>query len=60
MALFYNIAPHVTITKTAIIYHHILTLENLDSAVNYSSIFKTFAPVANTIKLFATVIYGFS
>jgi len=43
--------------NTAVIYHGILTLENLSTGVNYGSIFTTLAPGANSIKLFTAVIY---
>jgi hypothetical protein len=41
----------------AAIYHRILTLENVGTKVNYHSIFITFAPGANVIKLFTKEIY---
>ncbi len=41
---------------TAVIYHGILTLENVSTAVNYRGIFITFAPEANPITLFTAVI----
>ncbi len=60
----YNICPFVVklnITviylETAVIYHGILTLENVSTAVNYRGMFITFAPEANPIKLFTAVVY---
>jgi hypothetical protein len=41
---------------TVVIYHGILTLENVSTAVNYCGIFITFAPEANPIKLFSAEI----
>ncbi len=41
---------------TAVIYHGILTLENVSTAVNYRGIFITFVPEANPITLFTAVI----
>ncbi len=41
---------------TAVIYYGILTLENVDIAVNYISIFKILAPRACTMELIKAVI----
>ncbi len=42
--------------RTAVIYHRILTHENVGTAVNYCVIFITLAPGVNIIKLITLVI----
>jgi hypothetical protein len=41
----------MAILNTSVIYHGILTLENVSTAVNYHGIFITLAPGACTMKL---------
>ncbi len=51
-----NVNTVVIYCDTRVIYHGILTFENIGTAVNYCGIFKTLAPKANVLKLFTAVI----
>ncbi len=52
-----NLNTTVIYSGTEVIYHGILTLENVGSAIIYQSISITLAPGASVIKQFAVVIY---
>jgi hypothetical protein len=52
-----NLNTWVIYCGKEVIYHGILTLENVGSAIIYHSISKTLAPGDNVIKQFSVVIY---
>jgi hypothetical protein len=52
-----NVNTWVIYSGTVVIYHGILTLENVGSAIIYHSISITLAPGAYVIKQFAVAIY---